>query len=182
MRYPNTSTTRSRRTLLGVIAAIALVTAACGSDSDSSGESADTTTPTSDTAGSTETTAAPAPGGTDATTDPTATIDPAEVAQRIVSLSPTHTEIIFAIGAGEQLVAVDDYSNFPEEALDLPHELSGFEPNVEAILAYQPDLVIAPDDTGDLVSGLRKAQVPTLLLPAAADPPRSASVRLHGRR
>ena len=44
--------------------------------------------------------------------------------QRVVSLSPTHTEIMFAIGAGDQLVAVDDFSNYPPEALELPHDLS----------------------------------------------------------
>ena len=63
-----------------------------------------------------------------------------------MSLSPTHTEIMFAIGAGDQLVAVDDFSNYPAEALELPHELSGFEPNVEAIAAYEPDLVLIGGD------------------------------------
>ncbi|MEP6299012.1 MAG: helical backbone metal receptor, partial [Ilumatobacter sp.] len=69
-----------------------------------------------------------------------------DVPERIVSLSPTHTEILFAIGAGDQVVAVDDFSNFPAEALDLPNELSGFEPNIEAIAAYEPDLVVLSDD------------------------------------
>ncbi len=63
-----------------------------------------------------------------------------------MSLSPTHTEIMFAIGAGDQLVAVDDFSNYPAEALELPHELSGYEPNVEAIAAYEPDLVLIGGD------------------------------------
>jgi iron complex transport system substrate-binding protein len=63
-----------------------------------------------------------------------------------VSLSPTHTEILFAIGAGDRLVAVDEFSDFPAEALELPNELSGFEPNVEAIAAYEPDLVLIGGD------------------------------------
>ncbi|WP_432478855.1 ABC transporter substrate-binding protein [Nocardioides sp. GXQ0305] len=85
----------------------------------------------------------------------------------IVSLSPTATEMLWAVGAGDQVVAVDDQSDFPE---DVPTtKLSGYQPNVEAILAKEPDLVIASDDTGDLVSGLEKARVPTLLMPAAAD-------------
>lgn len=68
-------------------------------------------------------------------------------AQAVVSLSPTATEMLFAIGAGDQVIAVDDQSNYPAEALDKPHDLSGFEPNVEAIAALQPDLVIMQDPT-----------------------------------
>ena len=56
---------------------------------------------------------------------------------RIVSLSPTATEMLFAIGAGDQVLAVDDQSNYPAEALEKPHDLSGFEPNVEAIAALE---------------------------------------------
>lgn len=66
--------------------------------------------------------------------------------QRIVSLSPTATEMVFAIGAGDQLVAVDQFSNYPAEALELPNELSGFEPNVEAIAGFEPDLVLTGGD------------------------------------
>jgi iron complex transport system substrate-binding protein len=64
---------------------------------------------------------------------------------RIVSLSATATEMLFAIGAGPQVVAVDDQSNYPASA---PHtKLSGFQPNVEAIAAYRPDLVVALRET-----------------------------------
>jgi len=83
----------------------------------------------------------------------------------IVSLSPTATEMLWAVGAGDQVVAVDDQSDYPE---DVPvTKLSGYEPNVEAILGYEPDLVVATDDTGDLVAGLERVHVPTLVLPAA---------------
>ncbi|HWM74353.1 MAG TPA: ABC transporter substrate-binding protein [Nocardioides sp.] len=85
----------------------------------------------------------------------------------IVSLSPTATEMLWAIGADEQVVAVDDQSDYPDGVPTT--ELSGFEPNLEAILGYEPDLVVASGDSGDLVSGLEAAEVPTLLLPAAAD-------------
>lgn len=63
--------------------------------------------------------------------------------ESIVSLSPTATEILFAIGAGEQVVAVDDQSDFPKGVPTT--DLSGFEPNVEAIAGYQPDLVVVTD-------------------------------------
>src|SRR5258706_11986151 len=55
----------------------------------------------------------------------------------IVSLSPTATEMLFAIGAGPQVKAVDDQSNYPSQAPKT--KLSGFQPNVEAIANYQPD-------------------------------------------
>jgi len=85
--------------------------------------------------------------------------------QRIVSLSPTATEMLFAIGAGSQVVAVDDQSNYPANAPTT--KLSGFQPNIEAIAAYKPDLVVAADDTGSLVHGMTDLSVPTLIEPAA---------------
>jgi iron complex transport system substrate-binding protein len=83
----------------------------------------------------------------------------------IVSLSPTATEMLFAIGAGAQVTAVDDQSNYP--ALAPKTKLSGFQPNVEAIATYHPDLVVASDDVAHLVSSLNKISIPILLEPAA---------------
>ena len=74
-----------------------------------------------------------------------------EQPQSIVSLSSTGTEMLFAIGAGDQVVAVDEFSVYPEEAPVT--DLSGFTPNIEAILEYEPDLVVISYDPGDLVSG-----------------------------
>jgi iron complex transport system substrate-binding protein len=59
---------------------------------------------------------------------------------RIISLSPSATEILYAIGAGPQVIAVDDNSNFPKSAPLT--KLSSFTPNVEAIAARHPDLVV----------------------------------------
>jgi iron complex transport system substrate-binding protein len=84
---------------------------------------------------------------------------------RIVSLSPTSTEILFAIGAGEQVVAVDDQSNYPATAPKTT--LSGYTPNVEAIASYRPDLVMFANDTGGLVASLGKLSITVLLQPAA---------------
>ena len=85
----------------------------------------------------------------------------------IVSLSPTVTEMLWAIGAEDQVVAVDDQSDYPE---GVPvTELSGFEPNIEAILNYEPDLVVASGDSGGLVDGLEAVHVPVLVLPSATD-------------
>ncbi len=84
--------------------------------------------------------------------------------ERVVSLSPTSTEVLFALGAGPQVVAVDDQSTYPPEAPRT--ELSGFSPNVEAIAGYDPDLVVASNDLAGVVDGLSRAGVPVLLLPA----------------
>jgi iron complex transport system substrate-binding protein len=84
---------------------------------------------------------------------------------KIVSLSPTATEMLFAIGAGPQVVAVDSYSNFPAEAPIT--DLSGFEPNVEAIAAFTPDLVVIAGDMGNVIAGLTALNIPVLDAPAA---------------
>lgn len=80
--------------------------------------------------------------------------------ETIVSLSPVATEMLFAIGAGTQVVAVDDQSNYPEDAPVT--NLSGFTPNVEAILGYEPDLVVISYDPGEVVASLNTAGVPVL--------------------
>jgi iron complex transport system substrate-binding protein len=73
--------------------------------------------------------------------------------------------MLFAIGAGPQVKAVDDQSNYPPEA---PRSsLSGFQPNIEAIAKENPDLVVASDDTAGLVDGLAKLKIPVLIQPAA---------------
>jgi len=77
--------------------------------------------------------------------------------QRIVSLSPTATETLFAIGAGKQVIAVDDQSDYPKNAPRTT--LSGFTPNVEAIAGYRPDLVIVSYDSKGLVSALQKLKI-----------------------
>ena len=87
---------------------------------------------------------------------------------RIVSLSPSATEMLFAIGAGPQVVAVDDYSNYPAEAVALGTALSGFEPNVEAIAGFTPDLVVIGYDPGGLVDQLTALSIPVFTAPAAA--------------
>ncbi len=83
----------------------------------------------------------------------------------IVSLSPSATEMLFAVSAGSQVVAVDDQSNYPANAPMT--KLSGFQPSIEAIATHTPDLVIAADDTAGLVHGLGALNIPVLIEPAA---------------
>ncbi len=85
---------------------------------------------------------------------------------RIVSLSPTATEDLYAVGAGPQVVAVDADSNYPAGVPKT--SLSGLTPNIEAIAKYNPSLVVASQNTGGLVSGLAKLGVPVLIEPAVA--------------
>jgi iron complex transport system substrate-binding protein len=87
----------------------------------------------------------------------------AQLPNRIVSLSPALTEDLFAVGAGPQVVAVDDASDYPKRAPRT--KLSGLSPNVEAIASYSPDLVVISYDSG-LVASLQKLGIKTLLEPA----------------
>ncbi|MCJ7437968.1 MAG: ABC transporter substrate-binding protein [Acidimicrobiia bacterium] len=83
--------------------------------------------------------------------------------RKIVSLSPTATEMLFAIGAGDQVVAVDEQSNYPTDAPVT--DLSGIDVNAEAIAGYKADLVVAQDDTAK--GALDALGIKLLVLPAA---------------
>ncbi|WP_419916420.1 ABC transporter substrate-binding protein [Candidatus Poriferisodalis sp.] len=78
---------------------------------------------------------------------------------RIVSISPTGTEILFAIGAGERVVAVDQFSYYPPEAPVT--DLDGWNPNLEAIASYEPDLVVLQTN-GELIAGLEALGITVL--------------------
>jgi iron complex transport system substrate-binding protein len=86
--------------------------------------------------------------------------------ERIVSLSASNTETLFALDAGKQVVAVDAQSNYPADAPKT--DLSGLTPNVEAIVNYDPDLVVVSDDANDLVAAMKQLDRPVLTVPAAA--------------
>lgn len=87
----------------------------------------------------------------------------------IMSLSPTGTEMLYAIGAGRQVTAVDSDSDYPPQA---PHtKLSGLQPNLEAIAARKPDLVITSYNPARLARQLARFGIPVLALPAAASLP-----------
>jgi iron complex transport system substrate-binding protein len=85
----------------------------------------------------------------------------------IVSLSPTATEMLYAIGAGSQVKAVDDQSDYPKQAPMT--KLSGYTPNAEAIAAYKPDLVIISNNIDGITAKLNALSIPVLDLPAAAN-------------
>jgi iron complex transport system substrate-binding protein len=127
-----------------VLAALSVFASACGDDSAVSSD---------------------ATGGTTQLTTAAPTTTEAPKPSSIISLAPSLTEMLFAIGAGPQVIAVDDQSNYPA---GVPKsDLSGYTPNVEAIAAKTPDLVVLSDDIDGLVAKLEALKIPTLLLPAA---------------
>lgn len=155
-----------------LLLAALLVLAACGT-ADTGGETTTSVeaTTTTEAPEPTTTTAPPATTTTEPDYPVTVEADNGSVTidvrpDSIVSLSATATEMLFAIDAGDQVVAVDDQSNYPEEAPIT--DLSAFTPNVEAILSYEPDLVVIAYDPGELVDSLNAGGVPVLNLGAAA--------------
>jgi iron complex transport system substrate-binding protein len=150
------------RTFTAAVASVLTLTlaAACGGDDD------DTADPTTTEAGDAAiTTSAPDAFPVTVTGTNGAEVEIAAAPERIVSLSPTATEDLFAIGAGEQVIAADDQSNYPPEAPTT--DLSGFSPNVEAIGGYDPDLVVMSDES--VANELAAIDVPLLVLDAPAD-------------
>ena len=154
--------------LLAALLGAAGLLAACGSDADPA--AVDTTGP-----GATQAT-----GDSTATDDTTAGTDgafPVEIdtaagpvtiearPEAIVSLSPTATEMLWAVGAGDQVKAVDSLSNYPEGTPVT--DLSAFEPNLEAIAAQQPDLVVLGYANDEIQAGLAGLGIPVLLEEAA---------------
>lgn len=84
--------------------------------------------------------------------------------KRIISLSPSITEILFEIGSGNQVIAVDNLSNYPNGAPI--SDISAYDPNVEAISLLNPDLVILSYNIKNLKAALKKIGIETIYLPA----------------
>lgn len=144
--------------LFALLAALMLTAAACGSSDAEEGDAETTTTSENDGAMEEEVDAeddAPADDAeNDAMEEDGDAMAEGEFPTAIISLSPTATEMLFAIGAGDQVLAVDDFSNFPAEAAEKMQGLSGFEPNVEAIAALEPDLILTSGTNPDFLAQL----------------------------
>ncbi len=163
---PSPSSLQPGRALGVVLLSAAGLLAACGSNADPVAV---------DTTGSATT----GPATTDAATassDPAATF-PVEIdtasgpvtiearPEAIVSMSPTATEMLWAVGAGDQVKAVDSLSNYPAGAPVT--DLSAYEPNLEAIAAQEPDLVVLGFANDEIQAGLAGLGIPVLLEEAA---------------
>ena len=169
--------------IAAVLLALLLFSTACGDDTDSVSEGAPSEQADEPNA---EGSAEVAPEGDDDTvlegeqdtsTTTTATASQAdetaadagteeivEERLRIVSISPTATEMLFAVGAGDLVVAVDQYSYFPDEAPVT--DLDGFSPNVEAIAALEPDIVLM-QSSGDVQAALETLGIQVVVQDAA---------------
>jgi iron complex transport system substrate-binding protein len=149
---PTTASTGSKPVLVALLLTLLLALVACGGSSSTAGEDSGDT------------------GASDAGWPVTVTGDNGELTldaqpEAIVSMSATATEMLFAIGAGPQVEAVDNTSNYPENAPVT--DLSAFTPNAEAIAGYDPDLVVLSDDMNGIVDALGALDIPVLQLPAA---------------
>ena len=140
------------------LCALVLPLSACGGDDDGAATRATTTA-------APVTTAAPEPAFPVVVDAENGEVEIAAAPQRVVSLSASLTELLFAIGAGDQVLAVDEHSDFP--AGTPVSDLSGFRPNVEAIAGYEPDLVVLASDREGVVDALAGLGIPTLWLPSA---------------
>ena len=139
--------------------ALVVLVAACGDNPPAADSTTTTVTPTS----TTTTTAVP---GFPVTLDtPTGPVTIPNAPEAVISLSATATEMLFAIGAGDQVVAVDEFSDYPADAPTT--DLSGFTPNVEAIASYAPDLVVVSFDPEGLVASLNSLDIPVIQHDAA---------------
>ena len=123
--------------LIAVLAVGVVALSACGSGSDSTASSSPS---------------AAAAGPITVTDDSGAEVTLDAAATRIVSLAPANTEIAFAIGAGDKMVAGTSYDDYPEEAKALPKVGDFANPNVEKIASYSPELVLA---AGGIQANLR---------------------------
>ena len=102
--------------------------------------------------------------------------------QRIVSAIPAVTEILFAIGAGPQVVGVGSYDRYPPEVEDLARVGGLIDPDIEAILALEPDLVVPYGTQRDLISQLERARIPLLLYAHGSLGDVLTTIRALGRR
>lgn len=143
------------RRALAILAVLALFLAACGP----------TATPAASPSAASPS-AAPQHYPVTVTDDRGKAVTFAAAPRRVVSVIPSATEILFAIGAGDRLVAVDDFSDYPVAAKALP-KVGGFKTSAEKVLSFQPDLVVATT-TGDLVSML-EAQGAKVVVSEPAD-------------
>lgn len=153
--FANTRSTGGK--WLAVLALSALVLGACAGE-----DSAEA--PTTTTEATTTTTEAP-PAFPVEVQDSQGTVTILARPERIVSLSGSTTEMLFAIGAGPQVVAVDSYSYYPPEAPVT--DLSSFSPNIEAITSFDPDLVVVFYDPGDFMASLEALEIPALMMHSA---------------
>lgn len=91
--------------------------------------------------------------------------------ERIVSIGPSNTEFLFALGAGARVVGVDDFSNFPQEATT-KEKVGGVKVSLEKVVSLRPDLVVSVKFSDGTIEGIAAAGIPVIVI----DPQRLADV------
>jgi iron complex transport system substrate-binding protein len=102
--------------------------------------------------------------------------------RRIISLVPAVTEMLFAIGAGTQVVGVSSFERYPPEATKLPAVGALIDPDLERIISLRPDLVVAYGSQAELQAQLRRASIPVLVYSHAGLADVTATLRALGDR
>ena len=102
--------------------------------------------------------------------------------QRIISLIPSVTEMLFAMGAGTRVVGVGNFDRFPPEALTRPKVGGLIDPDIEKILSLKPDLIVVYGTQTDLRTQMDRAHVPTFLYEHAGLPDITTTIRALGQR
>ncbi len=159
---------RARRTVAAALGLLAAVAGACARGGDRAAASPSAAAPAVGVDDFGDTVRAPAPGRGPA---------------RLVSLNPTTTEILFALGAGPRLAGRTHWDVYPDSARLVPDLGDGLRPNVEAVLAARPDLVVlyATADNRDAARALRAAGVPVVALRIDRADQFARAARLLGR-
>jgi len=102
--------------------------------------------------------------------------------ERIISLAPSNTEILFCLGLGDKVVGVTNFCDYPEEVKAIQKIGDYSEPNMEQIIALEPDLVLATAFQEEQVKQMEKLNIPTLVIePATIDEMLDESIYLVGK-
>jgi len=126
-------------------------------------------------------TATPTPVAISITDDAGRTVKVAGTPQRLVSLAPSNTEILFALGLGDKVVGVTDFCDYPEEAKAIEQVGTYFEPNIEKIFSLSPDLVLAITGLPEVIAKLEELGIPALILNPSDLEGILANIRLVGK-
>jgi iron complex transport system substrate-binding protein len=159
---------RSRRRGVALSLALSVLLAACSTPAASPSSAPPTTSTTPAPSATTEPSPSPAAAFPVTLTDDEGTaVELAAEPQVIVSLTPANTEILFELGAGDRVVATDDGTDYPEEAVALPDVATFSSVDVEQVVNLEPDLVLAGGlgfTPADAITQLRSLDIPVLVL------------------
>jgi len=102
--------------------------------------------------------------------------------QRIISIIPSTTEMLFAMGAGSRVIGVGNFDRYPPEALARPKVGGLIDPDIERIISLKPDLVVVYGTQSDLRTQLDRARIPIFLYQHAGLPDITTTIRQLGAR